>query len=77
MASLPLSAAPARDETEVIPGAHRLSTSPDRDVTTMELGLLLFFVLIVLASAFGLTADSRDSADWKPTTDGVRAGGRV
>ena len=43
----------------------------------MEIGLLLFFALIVLASALGLTADSRDSADWKPTTDGVRAGGRV
>ncbi|MFI7599980.1 hypothetical protein [Actinoplanes sp. NPDC049681] len=40
----------------------------------MELGILLFFLLLVLASAFGLTADSRDSADWKPTTDGVRAG---
>jgi hypothetical protein len=35
---------------------------------------LLFFVLIALASAFGLTADSRDSADWKPTADGTRAG---
>jgi len=35
---------------------------------------LLFFVLIALASAFGLTADSRDSADWKPTVDGTRAG---
>ena len=43
----------------------------------MELGLLLFFVVLVLASALGLTADSRDSADWKPTTDGVRAGGRL
>jgi hypothetical protein len=39
----------------------------------MALVVLLFFVLIALASAFGLTADSRDSADWKPTTDGVRA----
>jgi hypothetical protein len=42
----------------------------------MALGLLLFFLLIVLAPSLGLTVDSRDSADWKPTTDGVRAGGR-
>ena len=35
---------------------------------------LLFFVIVALASAFGLTADSRDSADWKPTVDGFRAG---
>jgi hypothetical protein len=34
--------------------------------------LLVFFVLIALASAFGLTTDSRDSADWKPTNQGVR-----
>ncbi|MEV8510064.1 hypothetical protein AB0368_35275 [Actinoplanes sp. NPDC051475] len=39
----------------------------------MELGILLFFLLLVLASASGLTADSRDSADWKPTSDGLRA----
>ncbi|MEV4708813.1 hypothetical protein [Actinoplanes sp. NPDC049316] len=42
----------------------------------MALGLLLFLLLIVLVPALGLGADSRDSADWKPTTDGVRAGGR-
>jgi hypothetical protein len=40
----------------------------------MEIVGLLFFVLVALASAFGLTVDSRDSADWKPTTDGFRAG---
>ncbi|HEX2773951.1 MAG TPA: hypothetical protein VHN18_16190 [Micromonosporaceae bacterium] len=39
----------------------------------MELLLLLAFVLLLaLASAFGLTTDSRDSADWKPTSDGRR-----
>jgi hypothetical protein len=38
----------------------------------MELAGLLFFVLIALAGALGLTADSRDSADWKPTIDGAR-----
>jgi hypothetical protein len=40
----------------------------------MELFIALFMVIIVLASALGLVADSRDSADWKPTTNGVRAG---
>jgi len=35
---------------------------------------LLFLVLTALASGFGLTVDSRDSADWKPTVDGTRAG---
>ncbi|GAB3381134.1 hypothetical protein GCM10027452_34870 [Micromonospora halotolerans] len=34
--------------------------------------LLLFLLLLVAASAFGLTADTRDSADWKPTEDGRR-----
>ncbi|GAA3770983.1 hypothetical protein GCM10022379_43230 [Micromonospora maritima] len=34
--------------------------------------LLLFLLLLVGASALGLTADTRDSADWKPTDDGRR-----
>ncbi|MFG3598503.1 hypothetical protein [Micromonospora chersina] len=34
--------------------------------------LLLFLLLLVGASASGLAADSRDSADWKPTEDGRR-----
>lgn len=38
----------------------------------MALGLLLFLVLIALASHLGLTADSRDSADWKPSLNGAR-----
>ena len=39
------------------------------------MGLIgLFIILVVLASALGRTTDSRDSADWKPTTDGTRAG---
>jgi hypothetical protein len=37
------------------------------------MALIVFFVLIAALGALGLTADSRDSADWKPTTDGVRA----
>jgi hypothetical protein len=45
-------------------------------VKAMEIVVvLLFFVLLAVASAAGLTADSRDSADWKPTDDGVRAVG--
>jgi hypothetical protein len=39
----------------------------------MELFIALFLVLIALASALGFVADSRDSADWKPTSNGVRA----
>ncbi len=39
----------------------------------MELLILLaFFLLLALASALGWTADSRDSADWKPSNDGRR-----
>jgi hypothetical protein len=37
------------------------------------MALAIFFVVIAVLAAFGLTSDSRDSADWKPTTDGVRA----
>ncbi|MBQ1042852.1 MULTISPECIES: hypothetical protein [unclassified Micromonospora] len=33
---------------------------------------LLFLLLLVGASALGLTADTRDSADWKPSEDGQR-----
>jgi len=39
----------------------------------MEILVALFLVVIALASALGLVADSRDSADWKPTSQGVRA----
>ncbi|HEX8344925.1 MAG TPA: hypothetical protein VF657_09300 [Actinoplanes sp.] len=38
--------------------------------------LMLFFLLIAAASAAGLTADSRDGADWAPTVDGRRASRR-
>ncbi|MEV6631089.1 hypothetical protein AB0M54_10075 [Actinoplanes sp. NPDC051470] len=38
----------------------------------MAIGVLLFLVLIALAARFGLVADSRDSADWKPSSDGMR-----
>ncbi len=40
----------------------------------MELAVVIaFFLLIELASILGLVSDSRDSADWKPTTNGMRA----
>ncbi|NES14721.1 MULTISPECIES: hypothetical protein [Micromonospora] len=34
--------------------------------------LVLLLLLLGAASGLGLTADSRDSADWKPTDDGHR-----
>jgi hypothetical protein len=34
--------------------------------------LLLFLILLAGASAAGLTADSRDGADWAATLDGIR-----
>lgn len=43
----------------------------DGGVTAMLL-ILLFLVLVVGASIAGLTADSRDGADWAPTVSGVR-----
>ncbi|MFB9339639.1 hypothetical protein [Actinoplanes octamycinicus] len=39
----------------------------------MEIAALVFFVLLLIASLAGLTVDSRDSADWKPSVDGRRA----
>jgi hypothetical protein len=42
----------------------------------MELVVMTtLFVLLAVASMLGLTADSRDSADWKPTSGGRRASG--
>jgi hypothetical protein len=38
----------------------------------MALLIALFFVLIVLASMLGWTADTHDSADWKPSRGGFR-----
>ena len=34
--------------------------------------LLAIFVVLAIASAFGLTTDSHDSADWKPSAGGFR-----
>jgi hypothetical protein len=38
----------------------------------MGLFLLLFFALVAMAGASGLVVDSRDSADWRPSSDGFR-----
>ena len=38
----------------------------------MEIAVVVFCVLLLIASAAGLTSDTRDSADWKPTHDGRR-----
>jgi hypothetical protein len=39
----------------------------------MEIVLFVaFLVLLALASAAGITADTHDSADWKPSRGGFR-----
>jgi hypothetical protein len=38
--------------------------------------LLAFFLLLGVASALGLSVDSRDGADWRPSVGGFRAGPR-
>ena len=38
----------------------------------MALAIALFFLFILLASIAGRTADTRDSADWKPSDGGFR-----
>ena len=38
----------------------------------MELVIALFFLVILVASIAGWTADSRDGADWKPSDGGFR-----
>lgn len=37
--------------------------------------LLLLFVVLPVASMLGLTADSRDNADWRQSNGGWRAPG--
>ncbi|WP_430783675.1 hypothetical protein [Actinoplanes sp. G11-F43] len=39
----------------------------------MGITLVVFFALLLAASFAGFTADSHDSADWKPSRDGRRA----
>jgi hypothetical protein len=76
MASLPLVRPAARVHAgSKQPGAHRpeFQDSRNKGVTIMAIIVLLFFVAIAVASGAGLTADSRDSADWRPSMDGLRA----
>ena len=48
-----------------------------RLATVMEFILLLAFAaLLTLFSLLGWTADTRDGADWAPTTNGMRAPAR-
>jgi hypothetical protein len=56
-----------------LPSAHAQDITALEGMKAMGLVVLFFFVLLAVAAATGLTADSRDSADWKPTTDGMRA----
>jgi hypothetical protein len=63
MASLPLFRRPVRAQAGDIGSSRR---------PTMEF-VVVFFALMALASALGLVSDSRDSADWKPTSHGARA----
>jgi uncharacterized membrane protein YhaH (DUF805 family) len=44
-----------------------------RMLYVMALAMAIFFVLLLVASIAGLTVDSRDSADWKPTDGGFRS----
>lgn len=39
----------------------------------MAIAFAVFFLLLTVASIAGLTVDTRDSADWKPSNDGFRA----
>jgi hypothetical protein len=73
MASLPLSVAPAGVHAgDKQPGAHRQTNRRNKGVNVMGIAVLLFFIALAIASGTGLTVDSRDSGDWKPTADGVR-----
>jgi hypothetical protein len=54
---------------------HRKTDTSSEGLAIMGLAIffLVFLLLMAAASAAGLTADSRDGADWKPTVDGFRA----
>ncbi|MCZ7426845.1 hypothetical protein O7607_14010 [Micromonospora sp. WMMA1949] len=75
MTFLPLSASVGGPQNQWCPvrtgGENSLDHAKVSAAMTVLL-LLLFLLLLVGASAFGLTADTRDSADWKPSDDGQR-----
>ena len=75
MAFLPLSGFWMRAETGTSPVRTGGDNSPNnaKASAAMELLLLLLFLVgLAVASAAGLTADSHDSADWKPSDQGRR-----
>ncbi|MGK5519895.1 hypothetical protein ACSNN9_11130 [Micromonospora sp. URMC 107] len=80
MAFLPLSEWWRSTETGSSPvrtGGENDSNHAKASAAMEILLFLFFFVVLALASAVGLTADTRDSADWKPSDDGRRWRSRV
>ncbi len=75
MAFLPLSGRFGRSQTGLSPvrtGGETDSNHAKASAAMEFLFILLFLVLLAAASAAGLTVDSHDSADWKPSDDGRR-----
>jgi hypothetical protein len=61
-------------------GGHRRRSSRSSKHSVQEInamsGLLflaVFFGILVVASAFGWTADTREGGDWSPSDDGRRS----
>ncbi|MCG5471942.1 hypothetical protein LADH09A_005977 [Micromonospora sp. LAH09] len=75
MALLPLSDRLDWSQTGLSPvrtGGETDSNYAKASAAMEFLVFLLFLVLLAAASAAGLTVDSHDSADWKPSDDGRR-----
>ncbi|MFC4019750.1 hypothetical protein ACFOW4_17660 [Micromonospora sp. GCM10011542] len=75
MAFLPLDGRAGWSQTGFSPvrtGGETDSNHAKASAAMESLLFLLFLLLLVAASAAGLTADSRDSADWKPSDGGRR-----
>ncbi|WP_165945718.1 hypothetical protein [Micromonospora sp. KC606] len=80
MAFLPLLGPRGLAETGVSPvrtGGEFISNNTKVSAAMEFLLLMLFLVGLGAASAAGLTADSRDSADWKSTDQGRRWSSRA
>ncbi|TDB70376.1 hypothetical protein [Micromonospora sp. KC723] len=80
MAFLPLFGPDALAETGISPvrtGGENIRDHAKASAAMEFLLLVLFLVALAAASAAGLTADTRDSADWKPTDQGRRWRSRV
>ncbi|RGC70929.1 hypothetical protein C5N14_00310 [Micromonospora sp. MW-13] len=75
MAFLPLSGPGRTAQTGSSPvrtGGENIRNPAKASAAMGFLLLLLFLLLLVAASVSGLAADTRDSADWKPTDEGRR-----